>query len=115
MRMWMVHPETMCRKHLLGEHVELHMFVGAINKGTSMEGFLANNLLEVSSLHRRHSALVDEMNCRGYIHKSPLAATARTLPYDSYKVEIDQRAALAELHRRCPECLASFRAKISSK
>lgn len=36
MRMWMVPPELMCRQHLLGEHVELHMFVGAINKGTSV-------------------------------------------------------------------------------
>ena len=26
MRMWMVNPRIMCRQHLLGEHVEIHMF-----------------------------------------------------------------------------------------
>lgn len=31
MRMWMVDPKIMCRKHLLGEHLELHMLAGCIN------------------------------------------------------------------------------------
>lgn len=44
MRMWMVPPRHMCRKHLLGEHVELHMFVGSIKNGVRVEGYLANNL-----------------------------------------------------------------------
>ena len=116
MRMWMTPPEAMCRKHLLGEHVELHMFVGTINKGVSVEGFLAKNLLEPESLYDRHDALVAEMNRRGYKHKSPLAAALfSTLTYQQYKVKIDRPASLAELHRRCPECLALFRAKITPK
>ena len=40
MRMWMVNPEILCRKHLLGEHVELHMLVGWIIKGKSIQGYL---------------------------------------------------------------------------
>ena len=30
MRMWGVDPKQMCRQHLLGEHVELHMQAGAV-------------------------------------------------------------------------------------
>ena len=37
MRMWNVDVTKMCNKHLLGEHVEMHMFVGIIIKGTSNE------------------------------------------------------------------------------
>lgn len=116
MRMWMTPPETMCRKHLLGEHVELHMLVGTINKGISIEGFLTKNLLEPESLYERHDALAAEMNRRGYEHKSPLRAVRfSTLTSRQYKVKINRPASLAELHRRCLECLALFRAKITPK
>lgn len=116
MRMWMTPPEAMCRKHLLGEHVELHMFVGTINKGVSVEGFLTKNLLEPESLYVRHDALVAEMNRRGYKHKSPMGTILWwSLTYRQYKVKINRPASLAELHRRCPECLALSRAKITAK
>ena len=36
MRMWMIDPKLLCRKHLLGEHLEIHMFVGTINKGINV-------------------------------------------------------------------------------
>lgn len=38
MRMWMLPPETMCRKHLLGEHVELHMLLGSLRRGKTLTG-----------------------------------------------------------------------------
>lgn len=44
MRMWMLPPETMCRKHLLGEHVELHMLLGTMKRGRRIDGFLAGKL-----------------------------------------------------------------------
>lgn len=116
MRMWMTPPETMCRKHLLGEHVELHMFVGTLNKGTSIDGFLTKNLLEPESLYERHEILAAEMTRRGYAHESPLPAVCgATLTSQQRKVKVDRQASLAELHRRCPECLALFRAEISPK
>ena len=36
----MVSPATMCRKHLLGEHVEIHMAVASLRLGKSVDGFL---------------------------------------------------------------------------
>ena len=50
MRMWMVDPRIMCRQHLLGEHVEIHMFVGAISRGKSVKGYLEKGLLEVHNM-----------------------------------------------------------------
>lgn len=39
MRMWLVPPSHMCRKHLLGEHVELHMLLGTLKKGNPSPAF----------------------------------------------------------------------------
>lgn len=72
MRMWMVDPKVMCRQHLLGEHVETHMFVGTILKGKKLTGYLNNRLLETHNLRERHDELAAEMVRRGMNHKSPL-------------------------------------------
>lgn len=37
MRMWMLPTAGMCRKHLLGEHVELHMLLGSLRRGKNIE------------------------------------------------------------------------------
>jgi len=72
MRLWLVNPKIMCRKHLLGEHLECHMFVGTLNKGISVEGYVSKGLLETSKLKERHDALAYEIISRGYKHNSPL-------------------------------------------
>lgn len=72
MRMWNVNPKKMCSMHLLGEHTEIHMFVGSIRKGISMKGYIDKGYLEVHNLRKRHDELVKEMLERGYKHYSPL-------------------------------------------
>ena len=108
MRMWMVNPKIMCRKHLLGEHVEHHMFVGTINKGIALDGYLKNNLLEMESLHSRHLELATEMESRGYNHKSLLPSVSYTGPLDAIEQKVDRESALKELLRRCPDCRARY-------
>jgi hypothetical protein len=106
MRMWMVDPRVMCRKHLLGEHVELHMFVGHLRRGRRIEGFIAHNCVEPKSLERRHAALVRELQRRGYRHRSPLRHVhVRTLRLYS-AVRVDRYSALRDLTTRCTECAA---------
>lgn len=95
----MVPPRKMCRKHLLGEYVEIHMAVATLRLGKSVAGFLEKGLLELSNLRRRHDELVAEMLGRGYRHSSPLGATPRRKGG-----RIDQRANARELSRRCVEC-----------
>jgi hypothetical protein len=108
--MWMVNPKIMCRQHLLGEHVEHHMFVGSINKETSMKGYLSDNLLEPASLFARHEALATEMESRGYDHRSPLPKVEIPFRLEDAFVKIDKSASLKELLRRCPECRARYEA-----
>ena len=98
MRMWSVPPSKMCRRHLLGEHVELHMIVGSLNKGTSMEGYYAKGLVDTAGITERHEALVDEMTARGMHHKSPLPTF-----YDPHRGHLDPDNQ-QELLRRCPDC-----------
>ena len=100
MRMWMVDPKKMCRKHLLGEHVEIHMLVATLNRGRSIEGFLARGLLEPQNARIRHDALVAEMKARGYKHASPLPRFRRR----ERTGEVSRERAEAELASRCPEC-----------
>ena len=113
MRMWMVPPEIMCRQHLLGEHVELHMLVGSIKKGRSIDGFLAQRILEPSAINERHEALTVEMTQRGYSHKSPLIVPE--LSHQANQIMVDAGASLLELLRRCPNCLSLYVAAKASK
>lgn len=112
MRMWMLPPETMCRKYLLGEHVELHMLIGSLRRGKNIDGFLAGKLVDPRRMFRRHEELVLEMERRGYRHASPLdEAECETLArrYGRTGTGIDAGANAAELARRCPECAKHLR------
>ena len=92
-------PKVLCTKHLLGEHVEMHMFVGTIVRGKSITGFIKTGLVEVHSIAKRHERLVREMERRGFEHKSPLPR------FKSYSAgRVDRRKNLQELAKRCPEC-----------
>ena len=107
MRMWLVPPSHMCRKHLLGEHVELHMLLGSLKKGKSITGFLSGGLVDPCRMYERHGELVREMERRGYAHHSPLkeeecAEALRN--YDCSTARIDVTANALELRRRCREC-----------
>lgn len=107
MRMWMVDPKTMCNKHLLGEHVETHMFLGTLKKRISVAGYLENNLFEPLSLKARHDALATEMAARGMNHNSPLDVTMPdliTLTKAEMDTRVDVAAAADDLHYRCRDC-----------
>ena len=101
MRVWMVDPRIMCRQHLLGEHAEIHMFIGTINKGRSVKGYLEKGLLEVHSLYKRHEELAKEMRRRKYRHLS-------TIDYKWKWIKklgsVDKKKNLEQLIDRCLKC-----------
>jgi len=101
--MWLVNPRMMCRQHLLGEHLECHMFVGAIRTGRSLAGYIEKGLLDGERLKERHANLATEMYRRGYKHNSPLPYF---VPAPDLNGRIDVRESEAELRRRCPNCNA---------
>lgn len=117
MRMWLVDPATMCRKHLLGEHVEMHMYLGSMLRRGQMTGYLEGNLLEPAVLFSRHEELAAEMASRGYKHASPMDEVAATQAPTAYlsnfemATVIDKTAAMTELHNRCPECAKLWKEK----
>ena len=115
MRMWMVPPSAMCRKHLLGEHVEIHMLLGSLERGRSIDGFVSRGLIEVVSMRSRHDSLAAEMEKRGYSHKSTLSSQPtdeylRACGYDSVESAVmlgscvDVSDSIADLSARCPHC-----------
>ena len=101
MRQWSVNPEMLCRKHLLGEHVEHHMFVGSIKRGFSVEGFLRDGFLEPKTLKTRHDEVAQEMLRRGYNHKSPLPDVDISHLRNG---KIDKVKNIEDLRSRCEEC-----------
>jgi len=99
----MVDPKKMCRRHLMAEHLETHMFVGALQKGKSVKGYLEKGILEVPALESRHDALVKEIITRGYKHNTPLSLSKEFLVLDGH---VDKVASHKVLCERCAECRA---------
>jgi hypothetical protein len=111
MRMWMVDPKLMCRQHLLGEHVELHMLAGSIKRGKSIRGFIDKGLVETHNILDRHETLVAEILRRGYKHNSPLVFQIQFYIYS--RGQVDRAKSLKELINRCPKCKERYEQKSS--
>ncbi len=108
MRMWMINPGFLCRKHLLGEHLECgHMLPGAIthNKIASLIGLARDGFIEVTKIRERHEQLVIEMKKRGYKHKSNIPEfSLDSIPDFLLNVTVDQNKSISDLCERCEEC-----------
>ena len=99
MRMWMVDPKLLCRKHLLGEHGEIHKFRHNFVKQHRMNGRMGQ--IEPHNMSIRHDQLAQEMLDRGYNHNSPYEQ-----PDISYLpiMLVDKQHSISDLSKRCPEC-----------
>ena len=108
MRMWMVDPRLMCRQHLLGEHVEIHMLVATIRLGKSISGFVRKKIIQPFAVLERHNALVEELKRRGYRHNSNLVVDITEIlkPYPIREAicRVDVETSMSDLFRRCPDC-----------
>jgi hypothetical protein len=109
MRMWMVDPRIMCGKHLLGEHVECHMFFGSMIKSKSINGYLDNKLFEPNQLIIRHDILAREMTVRGYNHNSPIDQKLYDSLIEYYNLStfnniVDPVESKYDLIHRCEHC-----------
>lgn len=102
MRMWKVPPKIMCNQHLLGEHLEMHMFIGCLRKGKSLRGYIKGGLVEVDQIINRHGDLALEMIARGIYHKSLIPDCMRLLLRPEGIVDVENSVRL--LWKRCPNC-----------
>lgn len=92
----------MCDQHLLGEHLEMHMFAGVLRKGGSLAGYIRKGLVELPYLRTRHEVLATEMTNRGMHHKSPLD----TRGLDLVGGNVDPFQNVLVLCGRCRRCNA---------
>jgi len=99
--MWAVSAKRLCNKHLLGEHVEMHMFVGTILKNISIKGYISKGLVNPRKIIERHNEIAQEMLNRNMNHKSPLEFDCSILPNISLSVKNSRD----ELRKRCKNCL----------
>ena len=118
MRMWLCDPEIMCQKHLCGEHLEMHMFLGALKQGKKIDGYLRNNCFQPRMLYQRHDDLANEMSNRGYNHKSDIKVReclcVLDLTNEQQYWEINKESALKDLLGRCPKCKERYDTKKQS-
>ncbi|MBN1375098.1 MAG: hypothetical protein JXA01_02960 [Dehalococcoidia bacterium] len=94
----MVDPRYMCDRHLLGEHVECHMFAGCLERDKSVSGYIRNNLFDAASLTKRHDRIAREMKLRGFSHRSKIAR------YKGRSTPINVTSSFNDLMYRCPRC-----------
>lgn len=101
MRMWMIDPKKLCRKHLLGEHGEIHKHRHNFVKGHKIGG--RKGQIEPMSMQERHDELAKEMLMRGYNHKSPYTQPNLS-HYDLDGFIVDREESEKDLSSRCSDC-----------
>jgi len=101
MRTWMVNPKLMCKKHIVGEHGEIHKHRHNFEKGHSITGRIYPVVqIEPKAMKARHDELAKYLN-----HKSPYEQPDISyLPDDEQNAKVDIEVSLKELCRRCPDC-----------
>lgn len=77
MRIWDIKPQYLCRKHLLGEHRELHGLWNILTIHNEKGGYSKHPETlrwkgKLKALYLCHEKLVVEMKRRNYLHRSPL-------------------------------------------
>jgi len=81
MRIWDIEPKSICNKHLLGEHRELHAIWSILTN--DKKGYIYHPEVlrwkgKLRALYLRHELEVEEMKHRGFAHYSPLEARLAT-------------------------------------
>jgi len=106
MRMWMVPVIILCKKHLVGEHGEIHKHRHNFVKKHSITGRIFPIVqIEPLSMQVRHDELAEELIRRGGNHQSPYTMPDLSyLPEVARNVKVDTNVSLNDLLNRCTEC-----------
>lgn len=108
MRMWMIDPKLLCRKHLLGEHGEIHKHRHNFVKQHNMSG--RKGQIFPRLMQQRHDELAIEMLRRGYRHESPYTQPGvEYLPEDVLNSKPGINANMIDISNRCTDCAERLR------
>ena len=98
-------PVFLCRKHLLGEHGELHKHRPSFVKHHKITKRIALGQIEPLSMKERHDLLVAEMLRRNYNHNSPYDMPDLSyLPANEREFRQDPHLVRAWLIENCTDC-----------
>ena len=112
MRMWMVDPRYLCKRHLLGEHGELHKHRPSFVKQHSIAGRVQPGAVQIEplSMAARHRILVTEMLLRECKHDSPYEEPDLSyLPQLHREARVDSAQSVVDLYSRCYMCRERLR------
>lgn len=114
MRMWMINPELLCGKHLLGEHGEIHKHRHNFEKKHKITKRISPVVqIEPQSMEARHNALAMEMQRRGYNHQSPFNQPDISYLNDAERLAVvNINTSINDLITRCPECTKKINANL---
>ena len=106
MRMWMVNPELLCTKHLLGEHGEIHKHRHNFLKQHKItKRIIPIVQIEPMQMEFRHNELAKEMLRRGFNHLSPYQQPDISyLNNNEREAKVDINNSLIDLKNRCIKC-----------
>jgi len=112
MRMWMIPPQWMCIRHLLGEHGEIHKNRHNFEKQHSITGRVKPEVqIEPMAMQSRHDQLEGEIRRR---NPSSTCNSPYTMPDLSYlpdherNAQVDTSHSLCTLMNRCEDCNATY-------
>ncbi len=108
--MWCIPPLLLCQKHLLGEHAETHMFLGSMEKGISLSGYVCGGLFDSRILQERHDELAVEIDARGGTHMSPLVVPPAYA--SAWPGRVNETRSLVDLTKRCADCRSRIDAAV---
>lgn len=107
MRMWMLNPEYMCVKHIVGEHGEIHKHRHNFAKKHNMGKRLSERQIFPAYMKARHDELAKYIN-----HKSEYEQPDISYLGDDgeiYPDFIDYSRNMYDLCDRCPDCRKKFK------
>jgi hypothetical protein len=107
MRIWDIPTRSLCRKHLLAEHRELHGLWNILTKHGGKGGYSRHPetlrwIGKEKALYLRHEEEAKELIRRGYNHKSPLDFKLAAGTKDQQNLMIDTIAKQKELLNNKP-------------
>lgn len=106
MKMWMIDPKLLCKKHLLGEHGEIHKHRHNFVKHHKITKRISPIVqIEPSNMEKRHDELASEMKSRGYNHQSPFEQpNISYLQEHEINAKVNINISINDLKKRCLEC-----------
>jgi hypothetical protein len=106
MRMWMIPPRMLCKKHLLGEHFEIHKHRHNFVKKHNIAGRISPVVqIEPMAMSKRHDQLAKEMLRRKMNHKSDyIMPDISYLKSELRNAKVNIEISKQDLLSRCKNC-----------